>query len=92
MSYRRRMEMELERRQRRAMDEKCNRGMYYSHRLKFCEEILSRVFDKPVSLVVMNGWVLIDGKRYRVSDMEAYALHMDARLEHEDEIQDISGM
>lgn len=78
MSYRRRMELELERRQRRAMDERADRNMYYSHRLQFCEEILSRVYERPVTLVVERGWVNFNGRNFRVPAIEALAMRLDA--------------
>lgn len=81
MSYRRRMELLNERRMRRAMDERCDQEMYYSHRLKLSEDILSRYFKTPVSLVVKNGWVRFRGKNYRVPEIERYAIEKDAAMQ-----------
>lgn len=86
MSYRRRQEILIERRQRRAMDDRADRDMYYSHRLRVSEEILSRLFSRKVSLTVHGGWVRFNGKNYRIDQIEQYALRLDALAkEREDE-------
>lgn len=69
------------------MEDRSERELYYSHRLKLSEEILSRVFCKPVSLVVVGGWVRFNGKNYRVPQIEAHALYLDACMkESENEV------
>ena len=92
MSYRRRMEILLERRRQRAMDNHADRDIYYSHRLRVCEDILSRVFSRKVSLTYKGGWVRFNGKNYRVEAIEAHAMYLDALTkEREDDQALLSG-
>lgn len=88
MSYRQRMEVLTERRRRRAMDDRGDRDMYYSQRLKVCESILSRIFSRRVALIYSNGWVRFNEKNYRVEAIEAHAMYLDALTkEREDDYQ-----
>ncbi len=86
MSFRRRQELIIERRRRRAQGDRADRDMYYSHRLRTTEEILSRLFSRKVSLTVSGGWVRFNGKNYRIDQIEQHALRLDALAkEREDE-------